>query len=237
MFKDKLKSLRKEHNLTQVELADKLFVSRSLIARWEYGDVFPTLDNIGKIASFFNIPINDLLCDEEKTGVIVHQASLEEKRKRIVKIILSLINIIISIIVLFIFFPSLQIWGFTHEVITDNDLNLTITITEQTLFKVLNDSFYDNKLKTIYIIIFSLEIISNLFSLIAFIQAFKRKNRFDLITILISCSFNVMLCCSILLAFIYSFPLNIISCFFLFLSSILTILSTILITKRKNGII
>ena len=34
MFKDKLKELREKEGLSQQELADKLFVSRSAIAKW-----------------------------------------------------------------------------------------------------------------------------------------------------------------------------------------------------------
>lgn len=71
MFKEKLKSLRKEHTLIQVELATKIFVSRSLIARWEYGDIYPSIENLNKLAEYFNITISELLCENKKLNLLL----------------------------------------------------------------------------------------------------------------------------------------------------------------------
>ena len=59
-FSDKLKKLRKEKELTQEELASKIYVSRSLIARYENGTVVPTKENIEKLALFFNVKLSYL---------------------------------------------------------------------------------------------------------------------------------------------------------------------------------
>ena len=45
MFKDNLVNLRKFHDMTQEELAEKVNVSRQSIAKWESGDAVPDLEN------------------------------------------------------------------------------------------------------------------------------------------------------------------------------------------------
>ena len=60
-FGEKLSSLRKQANLTQGDLADKLNVSRQAVTKWE-GDVsLPDLENVKKLASIFNVTIDELL--------------------------------------------------------------------------------------------------------------------------------------------------------------------------------
>lgn len=120
-FNEKLKKIRKEQNLTQIELADKLFVSRSLVARWEYGDVYPTLDNLNKISSFFNISISELLCENEKTEIIVHHADLERKIKVGLRIFLLVLVISYSVVLPLLF--CLKIFSLTaYDFSSDEDV-------------------------------------------------------------------------------------------------------------------
>ncbi|MBQ4558623.1 MAG: helix-turn-helix transcriptional regulator [Clostridia bacterium] len=60
-FGEKLASLRKQANLTQSDLADKLNISRQAITKWENGTGLPDLDNIKKLSSIFNTSIDELL--------------------------------------------------------------------------------------------------------------------------------------------------------------------------------
>ena len=55
MFKDKLKELREQEGMSQYELADKLFVSRSAIAKWESGNGIPSDVNLEAICEFFGV--------------------------------------------------------------------------------------------------------------------------------------------------------------------------------------
>ena len=68
-FVEKLKTLRKEANLTQQEVADKLYVSRSLYAKYESGIATPDKDMLQKIALLFNTSVNDLVSCEETTSL------------------------------------------------------------------------------------------------------------------------------------------------------------------------
>ncbi len=60
-FSEKLKNLRKDKAVTQEELAKSIFVSRTLITKYESGTVYPTKDNVEKLALYFNVPISYLL--------------------------------------------------------------------------------------------------------------------------------------------------------------------------------
>jgi transcriptional regulator with XRE-family HTH domain len=66
----KLKELRKKQGLTQLELAERLFVSRQAISGWEAGTSRPSTENLQSLSRLFNIPLETLLDDtaEEDKG-------------------------------------------------------------------------------------------------------------------------------------------------------------------------
>ncbi|MBE6851331.1 MAG: helix-turn-helix transcriptional regulator [Ruminococcus sp.] len=64
-FHEKLQELRKNHHLTQEELAQSLFVSRTAISKWESGKGYPSIDSLKEISKFFSVTIDDLLSSEE----------------------------------------------------------------------------------------------------------------------------------------------------------------------------
>ena len=52
-FQEKLQQLRKQKGLTQQELADQLYVSRTAVSKWESGRGYPNIDSLKAIAAFF----------------------------------------------------------------------------------------------------------------------------------------------------------------------------------------
>ena len=74
-FNEKLQELRKGRGLTQEELAEKLFVSRTAISKWESGRGYPSIDSLKEIARFFSVTIDELICPEE-----ILSAAEEEKQ-------------------------------------------------------------------------------------------------------------------------------------------------------------
>ena len=60
----KLVSLRKQKGLTQMELAEKLNVSRQAISRWEVGAAVPSTDNLKVLGDLYDVPVDYLLNDE-----------------------------------------------------------------------------------------------------------------------------------------------------------------------------
>lgn len=61
---EKLLQLRKEHSMTQTELAEALDVSRQTISKWECGVAAPTTDKLVCIGKIFGVPLDDLLNDD-----------------------------------------------------------------------------------------------------------------------------------------------------------------------------
>ena len=62
-FSEMLRDLRKEKNLTQEELAERLNVSRQSVTKWENGKSLPDLVNIKKISHIFSVSIDLLVKD------------------------------------------------------------------------------------------------------------------------------------------------------------------------------
>ena len=64
-FHEKLQELRKSRGLTQEELAECLFVSRTAISKWESGRGYPSIDSLKEIANYFSVSIDELLSSEK----------------------------------------------------------------------------------------------------------------------------------------------------------------------------
>lgn len=60
-FKENLKELRSEHNLSQMELAKLTGISQSAIAKWELGKTEPTASALITLSSFFGESVDFLL--------------------------------------------------------------------------------------------------------------------------------------------------------------------------------
>ena len=68
-FHEKLLELRKSRGLTQEELAEALFVSRTAISKWESGRGYPSIDSLKEISSYFSVSIDDLLSGEQLISI------------------------------------------------------------------------------------------------------------------------------------------------------------------------
>ena len=64
-FCEKIKKIRTDNNLTQEQFAEKLFVSRTAVSKWESGKGYPSIDSLKYMSKLFNISIDDLLSSEE----------------------------------------------------------------------------------------------------------------------------------------------------------------------------
>lgn len=68
-FNEKLKELRSSRGLTQEELAEALFVSRTAISKWESGRGYPSIDSLKEISTFFSVTIDELLSGEKLLSI------------------------------------------------------------------------------------------------------------------------------------------------------------------------
>lgn len=59
--KEVLRTLRMRNGLSQDELAEKLFVTRQAVSRWENGETAPNVETLKLLSRFFDVSINTLL--------------------------------------------------------------------------------------------------------------------------------------------------------------------------------
>lgn len=79
-FKDILHKLRLDAHLTQEQLAEKLFVSRVTISKWETGRGYPNLDSLKLISQIFSVSIDELLLQDQfgEKSAVTTKASFKE---------------------------------------------------------------------------------------------------------------------------------------------------------------
>ena len=69
---DNIKKFREEKNLTQQQLADKLYVSRQTVCRWENGSRCPDLITAKKLALELDVSMDELISDEDVNDMQVN---------------------------------------------------------------------------------------------------------------------------------------------------------------------
>ena len=97
-FNEKLQELRKNKGLTQEELAEALYVSRTAISKWESGRGYPSIDSLKEIAKYFSVTIDELLSSNEVLSIAEEDNKQKEKHLR------SLVFGLLDISVLMFFF-------------------------------------------------------------------------------------------------------------------------------------
>ena len=98
-----IKKMRKEKNMTQLQLASMIPISREAVSKWERGKTLPDYDAIIKLSEIFNIAIDELLSGELKNNndSKINLKTFQNKiKKKIIKSIFWKIGFIILIIFL-----------------------------------------------------------------------------------------------------------------------------------------
>lgn len=87
-FAINVKNLRKELGITQTELAEKIFVNKSMISAYEKGKRMPSLDALIQLSMIFNVSVDYLLGTQRKNSndkeTTIDISGLTEKQKKIV---------------------------------------------------------------------------------------------------------------------------------------------------------
>ena len=84
-----LTELRKQNNMTQADLAEKMCVTDKAVSKWERDISCPNIETIQKLADFFNIPVNELL-----------SANSSSKKNNIITLIFNAVALAMGISVL-----------------------------------------------------------------------------------------------------------------------------------------
>ena len=81
-FNEKLQELRKQRGMTQEELAEVLFVSRTAISKWESGRGYPNIESLKAIAKYFSVTVDELLSSDQLLRVAEEDKKQSEKSFR-----------------------------------------------------------------------------------------------------------------------------------------------------------
>lgn len=73
MFRDKIKSLRRQKDLSQAALAEMCGVTQGSVSHWEKGRAYPEMPVAHKLCSIFNVSISELLDGENTNDQIPSQ--------------------------------------------------------------------------------------------------------------------------------------------------------------------
>ena len=112
-FNKKLQELRKNKGITQEQLAEDIYVSRTAVSKWESGRGYPNIDSLKVLAKYFSISVDELLSGEQL--LILAEEDNEKKMNNIRDIVFGLLDLSI-ILLLFIPFFAQRIDGKIDEV-------------------------------------------------------------------------------------------------------------------------
>lgn len=172
MFKDKLRQLRKDNNLTQEALANVICVSRSAINKWEQGNGIPSDVNLKSLCEHFNVTEEWLLDREDLKEYIKN-----DRKHNKLSLIISTVGIILPIL-----FILLTFLGFFSFKCSAPNACLLIYIPPKSIFDYLGAGVI------LPIIIYSITLSISFINIIQIVKEEKTKNLIitNLIFILIS---------------------------------------------------
>ncbi len=118
MLYDNIRKLRLERGMSQEELAEKLYVVRQTVSKWEKGLSVPDADMLVKLSEVLGVSVSELLGE----GNADNFCSDQSKRENILKVI---IRIILGVLICYFVFMIIQvIFGFCVSVNTDTSENV-----------------------------------------------------------------------------------------------------------------
>ena len=101
---EKLQQLRKQRGLTQDQVADALFVSRTAISKWESGRGYPNIDSLKAIAKYYGISIDELLSGEEL--LTIAEEDRNQRQHQFLDLSFGLLDLCVILLPFFPFFAQ-----------------------------------------------------------------------------------------------------------------------------------
>ena len=118
-FHEKLQELRKTRGMTQEELAEALYVSRTAISKWESGRGYPNIDSLKDISVYFSVSIDDLLSGDKL--IVLAKKESKSHVQEICDLLLGIVDILALLLILLPLYPkiiensiySVNLWNYT----------------------------------------------------------------------------------------------------------------------------
>lgn len=104
-FHEKLQELRKGRGLTQEELAEALYVSRTAISKWESGRGYPSIDSLKEISHYFSVSIDDLLSSEKLLSIAEREN--KAKLRNMCNVLLGMLDICSFALIVLPLYPNI----------------------------------------------------------------------------------------------------------------------------------
>ena len=112
-FHEKLQELRKSRGLTQEELAEVLYVSRTAISKWESGRGYPSIDSLKEISRYFSVTIDELLSSD--TLLSIAEKENKANLQNMCDIIFGMIDICSFMLIALPLYPN-KVNGYIYSV-------------------------------------------------------------------------------------------------------------------------
>ena len=101
-----LVELRKKHNLTQNELAEKINYSDNAVSRWEHAEVTPSIETLQQIANIYNVPLTSLIEDD-----VIKTSEIKDRKQLVSKLAMVLISAsLVWVFATLIFVTAQLVW-------------------------------------------------------------------------------------------------------------------------------
>ena len=102
-FGEKLLELRNGKGMTQEELAEDLYVSRTAISKWESGRGYPSIDSLKEISKYFSVSIDELLSSEKL--ITIAEKENRANIHRVLEYLMGLVDLMVCGLIFLPLFP------------------------------------------------------------------------------------------------------------------------------------
>ena len=130
-FHEKFQELRKSRGLTQEELAEALFVSRTAISKWESGRGYPSIDSLKEISRYFSVSIDDLLSGDQL--IFIAEKENKSNLNSVCDLLLGFVDLFSLMLIFLPLYPK-PVNGYNYSVNLLVDNNTFIIKTYWALF-------------------------------------------------------------------------------------------------------
>ena len=95
MIGDRIRALRRKNKISQTALSKAIGVTQSAVGMWETNKREPDISTLQTIASFFDVPVSELLGEPEQTGKEIYEqiknaAAGDDARSRVIDLVSQL---------------------------------------------------------------------------------------------------------------------------------------------------